>query len=117
MSGLSLHWEQQALCIRESFDGDIIAALSYRKLLDRSCYWICMAYVVPAYRKKGLYRDLIMDLCRRASEDGAATVEGEILTGNTASLEAAKALGFQRRSARYAIDVEATAQKEPVPLL
>jgi hypothetical protein len=103
---VSLHWEQSAFYIQLEC-GAIVAALSYHKLADRSCYWIDMGYVVPSHRQGGLYGILYNALTEKAKKENIKTVEGEVSISNKPMIAVAKSQGRIATSTRWVAKVGA----------
>lgn len=106
--GIPLHWEQDALYIedRSADDRPIIAALSYRMIPDRSgtCF-ICMAYVDPAHRRKGMYSALYRALLAFSTHEDWRRIEGIVHNANRGMMEAAEEQGRVAVATTWVMDL------------
>ncbi len=101
---IALHWEQSAFYI-EGANGSIIAAMSYHKLGDRSEYYIHAAYVVPEFRRIGLYRRLFDSLVSKAKADDIRSISGGIAYSNETMRKVAEAVGRKPVSVTYTVEI------------
>ena len=100
----SIHWEQSAFYVHSA--GDIIAALSYHKLQDKSAYWIDAVYVETDRRRDGIYRAMFDALVARAKENGVREVRGAVAWENHPMRAVALAVGRTPIGVTYRYEVK-----------
>jgi L-amino acid N-acyltransferase YncA len=92
-------------------EGVIVAMVVWRPSWDTSAF-VGLAFTVEAHRRRGLYRQLLVEASRQAAFRGLRDLTLGVFTSNIVSLAAHDALGFRR----YAADEEAVCFTRPVTM-
>lgn len=96
-------------------DGDQVAGVAMLALRDTRS-WIGGLGLLPAYRGKGLGRQLMNALINAARENGATTVQLEVIQGNTNAYMLYLNLGFQVQRQLLVLERQPAAIEEPPSL-
>ena len=108
--GICIAWDHEALVAL--VDDTPAGVLSYNFSEWQNCFWVNLGYVLPEYRKQGVYRALWAELITRAQTAGALTIEGSTHVDNKALQRVASKLGRAPSSITYTFAVPAA---KPAP--
>jgi GNAT superfamily N-acetyltransferase len=84
---------------------DLVGVITYRYYEDAMSLRACAAYVLPDWRRRGVFRLMHEELVRVAAGRRAGRIEARSLATNAAFRAAACASGMVALSTLYAMDV------------
>ena len=97
-------WELQWSAIRKSIgdgavyvaqDGDSLVAVVHVLAPERGVAHVEWAHVQPAWRRRGVVKELLRECVREVRENGVTTVSLEALSANEPALTVWRRLGFE----------------------
>jgi GNAT superfamily N-acetyltransferase len=91
------HFQDEAVCAYRG--AEAVGVISWRKTDGGAEVWICMGYVLPQFRRCGIYRRLWEALIRHARKIGAVRI------GSATNLANKEMRAFYRASGRTETNV------------
>lgn len=82
-----------------------VGTITYRYFAVNKTLYACAAFVLPDWRRRGVFSNMFHELLRVASERGASKVEAGTLTTNEAFKRAAVSAGMSLAHHKYVINV------------
>jgi hypothetical protein len=98
-------WDTAAVVALSGRDLTPAGIITYADSKWRKCFDVGMGYVLPDWRRRGIYRAMWDELVLAAQEQKVARIYGAIMVSNAPMLKVAVALGRRVESHNVVFDV------------